>query len=128
MQTESKQILIAWTRQFGLATSVYVLALILATWSATVKNPGEVAFVLAPIAPGLWLIWLTVNAYRHTDEFIQHRILQAASLAALIAAAFALVYSFLEVLGCPHLSLAWISNLIWAVFVAQMVKLMVAGK
>jgi len=130
MQSETRQALSSWIRQFGLAMAVYIAMLVVATWAlASVSTrPIRTALVLAPILPGLALIGLTMRAYRRCDEFIQRRMLQAAALAALVVAAFALIYFFLELLGLPHLSAAWISNILWAIFVAQMVRLMATGK
>jgi hypothetical protein len=39
-----------------------------------------------------------------------------------------LVYFFLELLGLPRLSAAWFSNIVWLVFVAQMLRLIATGK
>jgi hypothetical protein len=119
-----------WMRQFGPAMALYVLALSFAVWGSIsrVEEPLRAVSSLAPILSGLTLIWLTVRSYRRADEFIRLRILQAASVAALVAAAFSLIYSFLELRGLPHLSAAWISNILWAVFVEQMLKLAVTGK
>jgi hypothetical protein len=130
MQTEIRQVLVGWMRQFGSVTAVYVAALATATWALTSVRAGPLrtAVILAPILPGLALIWLTVRAYGRCDEFIRLRILQAAALAAIVVAVFSLVYFFFELLGLPHLSAAWISNVIWAVFVVQMLRLIVMGK
>ncbi|MGC2029412.1 MAG: hypothetical protein WA642_05300 [Steroidobacteraceae bacterium] len=68
------------------------------------------AIILVPILPGLALIGLT------------------AALAAIVVAALSLVYFYMELLGFPHLSTAWISNVVWAVFVVQMVRLIATGK
>jgi hypothetical protein len=83
---------------------------------------------MAPILPGLALIGLTVRAYAKCDEYIRQRTLQAAAIAAVVVAALALIYYFLELLGWPPLSMAWVSNVLWAVFVAQMVRLIATGK
>ena len=130
MQPESRLILNHWMRQFGPALALYVVTLLFAVWISTsrIEAPVKDAFSLAPIVPGLALIWLTVRSYRRADEFIRLRILQAASLAALVAAAFSLIYSFLELLSLPHLSAAWISNILWAVFIVQMLRLVVTGR
>jgi hypothetical protein len=130
MQTETRHVLVGWMRQFGLATVIYVAALVTATWalSSVRAGPLRTAVILAPILPGLALIGLTVRAYRRCDEFIRLRILQAASLAAIVVAALSLVYFFFELLGLPHLSTAWISNIVWVVFVAQMLRLIVTAK
>jgi hypothetical protein len=130
MQTETRQVLVGWTRQFGLTTAVYAAALATATWALTAVRAGPLrtAVILAPILPGLALIGLTLRAYSRCDEFIRQRILQAASLAAIVVAVFSLVYFFFELLGLPHLSTAWISNVVWVVFVVQMLRLIVMGK
>lgn len=130
MQAETRQALSSWIRQFALAMALYIATLVTATWALASVNtrPIRTALVLAPILPGLSLIGLTIRAYRQCDEFIRLRILQAAALAALVVAAFSLIYFFLELLGLPHLSAAWIFNSLWAIFMAQMVKLMAKGQ
>ena len=50
------------------------------------------------------------------------------ALTAVVVVAFSLVYAFLELLGLPRLSAAWFSNIIWATFVPQMVRLVATGK
>jgi hypothetical protein len=130
MQPETRQVLVGWIRQFGLATAVYVAALATATWalSSVRAGPLKTAVILAPILPGLALIGLTVRAYGRCDEFIRLRILQAAALAAIVVAVFSMIYFFFELLGLPHLSTAWISNVVWAVFAVQMLRLIAMGK
>ena len=86
-------------------------------------GPLRTAIILVPILPGLALIGLTVRAYGRCDEYIRLRILRAAAFAAVAVAALSLVYFYMELLGFPHLSTAWISNIVWAVFVAQMLRL-----
>ena len=130
MHTESRQVLIGWIRQFGLTLLVYLAALATATWALTSVGAGPLrtALILAPILPGLALIGLTVRSYRLCDEYIRLRTLQAAAIAVLVVAIFSLIYSFLELLGLPRLSSAWISNIVWVVFVAQMLGLIATGK
>ena len=117
-------------RQFGLVMMVYIAAIATCAWASTVEvaSPVRTVLILTPILPGLALIGLTVRAYRLCDRFIQLRMLQAAALAAIVVAIFAMVYFFLELLGLPRLSAAWISNIVWAVFVAQMIRLIATGK
>jgi len=119
-----------WIRQFGLVMMVYIAAIATCAWASTVEVAGPVrtVLILTPILPGLALIGLTVRAYRLCDRIIQLRMLQAAALAAIVVAVFAMVYFFLELLGLPRLSTAWISNIVWAVFVAQMIRLIATGK
>jgi hypothetical protein len=130
MQVETRQALIIWIRTFGLTMAVYMALLAAATRALTSMgaSPVRTAVILAPILPGLALIGLTVRAYGRCDEFIRLRMLQAAALAAIVVAAFALIYFFLELLGLPRLSTAWVSNIVWVVFVAQMVRLLATGK
>jgi hypothetical protein len=130
MQAETRQVLIGWMRQFGLTMAIYLVALATAAWASTSEAAGPLrtTLILAPILPGLVLIGLTVHSYHLCDEFIRFRTLQAAAVAAIVAAAFSLVYFFLELLGLPRLSAAWFSNIVWAVFVAQMLRLIAIGK
>jgi hypothetical protein len=130
MQADTRQVLVGWIRQFGLAMFVYLAALTFAAraLNALGAGPLRTAVILAPILPGLSLIWLTVRAYGRCDEFIRLRILVAAAISAIVVAALALFYFFFELLGLPHLSTAWISNIIWAVFLMQMVRLIAVGK
>jgi len=130
MQSETRRVLVVWMRQFGAAMVVYLAALATAIWALTSvpAGPLRTAIILVPILPGLALIGLTVRAYGRCDEYIRLRILQAAALAAIAVAALSLVYFYLELLGFPHLSTAWISNVVWAVFVAQMLRLIATGK
>jgi len=130
MQSDTRRVLVGWMRQFGAAMAVYLAALATAIWALTSvpAGPLRTSVVLAPILPGLALIGLTVRAYGRCDEYIRLRILQAAALAAIAVAALSLVYFYMELVGFPHLSTAWISNVVWAVFVARMVRLIATGK
>ncbi|HXC08039.1 MAG TPA: hypothetical protein VNV61_03845 [Steroidobacteraceae bacterium] len=130
MQGETRQALIGWMREFGLAMAIYIAALVAAIRTVHTVEAGALRtiLVMAPILPGLALIGLTVRAYAKCDEYIRQRTLQAAALAAVVVAVLALIYFFLELLGWPPLSMAWVSNVLWAVFVAQMVRLIATGK
>ena len=130
MQSETRQVLIGWMREFGLAMAIYIAALVAAAWTLHSLNAGPLrtVLVLAPILPGLALVGLTVRAYAKCDEYIRQCTLRAAAVAAVIVAVLALIYYFLELLGWPPLSMAWVSNVLWAVFVVQMVRLIATGK
>jgi hypothetical protein len=130
MQAETRQALVGWVRHFGLTMAVYIATIAASRWVATSESasPLRTALILTPILPGLALLGLTVRSYRLCDEFIRLRILQAASLAAMVVAAFSLIYFFLELLGLPRLSTAWFSNIVWAVFVAGMLRLIATGR
>lgn len=130
MHPETKQVLIGWSKQFGVVFAIYLAALAVATAALRGNISGTLGtlLVLAPIFPGLLLIAFTVRSYRRCDEFIQRRILQSASLITVILAALSLVYCFLEPLGAPRLSAAWLSGIIWGLVVVQMVRLIATGK
>jgi hypothetical protein len=130
MRAETRQVLVGWARHFGLTMAVYIATLAAAHWATTSEPAGPLrtALILAPILPGLALVGLTVRSYWLCDEFIRLRILQAAALAAIVVAVFSLIYFFLELLGLPHLSTAWFSNIVWAVFVAGMLRFIATGK
>jgi hypothetical protein len=130
MNTEARRMLLAWVRQFGVTFLLYLAVAAAAAWALTtpITGPLRTGLILVPIIPGLWLIWLTLRSYARSDEFIRLRILQAASLTAVLVAALALVYAYLELLGLPRLSAVWLSNFIWLVFVLQMVRLFATGK
>jgi hypothetical protein len=130
MDKETRHVLLEWMKMFGLAFFVYVAALATTAWSLAALAPGPLrtALILAPILPGLALILLTVRSYKLCDEYIRLRTLQAAAIAVLVVAVFSLVYFFLELLGLPRLSSAWFSNIVWLVFVAQMLRLIATGK
>lgn len=130
MRFDTRQLLLAWMRQFGLMMMVYIAAVAICAWGSTLEagTPIRAVLILLPVLPGLALIGLTVRAYRQCDEFIRMRMLQAAALAAIVVAVFATVYYFLELLGLPRVSAAWFSNIVWAVFMVQMVRLIANGK
>ena len=111
---------------------VYIAAIAIAicAWGSTLDAgiPVRAILKLLPVLPGLALIGLTVRAYWQCDHLIQLRMLQAAALAAIVVAVFAMVYYFFELLGVPRLSAAWISNIVWAVFLVQMVRLIASGR
>jgi hypothetical protein len=130
MLSETRHVLIGWIRMFGLAALIYLVALLTATWASSSVPAGALrtALILTPTVPGLALIALTVRSYRLCDEYIRLRTLQAAAIAVLVVAAFSLVYFFLELLGLPRLSAAWFSNIVWLVFMTQMLRLIATGK
>lgn len=85
---------------------------------------GRSVLVLAPILPGLLTYAVVVWLYRATDEYIRLRMLMAAATSALGTGALAFVYTYLELIGFQRLSMAWVHNLGWALFVIQMLRLM----
>jgi hypothetical protein len=127
MQTETRQQLDAWLRTYSIPMALYLAAFAIAIWSS-ISGPADAKrtiLVLAPIVPGLWLIWLGIRAYRQSDDYIRQRIEQSAALAGAAAAILALVFSFLELAGLQRPSAVWLWNFMCVVFVLQMLKLMV---
>jgi hypothetical protein len=130
MSAEMKQVLSGWARLFGPALAFYLAVVAVSVWASMTQMGAlvRVPLIVAPILPGLLLLWLTIRSYRQSDEYIRLRILQAAALAAVIVAALSLIYAFLELLGLPHLSASWTTNIVWLVFVAQMLRLVATGR
>ena len=123
---ERRKILIVWIRQFGWWVFLYLLAYAAAMWALLKLAPGteRSLLVLAPILPGLLLIWSTLRAYRAADEFVQREILLAATQVALFTAVWTLIYAYLEPLGFPHLSMGLVHTFGWPIFMWRMVRLM----
>jgi hypothetical protein len=115
--TERRRILVLWIRQFGWWFFAYLVAYAAAMWALLKLAPGaeRALLVLAPILPGLVLIWSTVRAYQAADEFVQREILLAATLAALVTAVWTLIYAYLEPLGFPHLNVGFVHTFGWPI-------------
>ena len=124
--TERRIFLIAWVRQFGVLCLLYLVAYGGAMWALLTQPAGamQTLLVLAPVLPGLGLMWNTVRAYQRSDEFVQREILLAAALAALVTAVWTLIYAYLEPLGFPHLNVGFVHTLGWPVFMWRMIRIM----
>jgi hypothetical protein len=94
-------------------------------WALMQMQQGSVRalLILSPIVPGLLMFAVPVWLYRAADEYIRLRILGAAAVSAFVVAAFVFVCAHLEFVGVPRLSLVWVHNLGWALFVIQMLRL-----
>jgi hypothetical protein len=104
----------------------YWVTFAMALWAMHHLGPGDArnVLVMTPVLPGILIIAWTSWVYRVCDEFIRARILAAAAATAMVVAAGSLVYSYLELTGLPRLSMAWVSNVGWVVFDAQMLRLL----
>jgi hypothetical protein len=124
--SERRLFLAAWMREFGITLIFYIAAYGGAIWAALALPPGAMrtVLVLLPIAPGLFLILCAVRSYRKSDEFIRLRVLQASALCTVVTAIWTLAYSYLELVGLPHLNIGVIHGIAWPLFVVQMVRLM----
>jgi hypothetical protein len=105
---------------------VYWCAVAMAAWAITYMPPGSVrsVLVLTPIVPLVLIFSVTYWLYRACDEYIQHRILQAAAITAIGMLLLVSGYYYLQLVGLPPLNLAWISTFGWALFAVQMFPLL----
>jgi hypothetical protein len=104
----------------------YWVAVAISIWALSHLGPGDLrnTLVLTPVLPGLLTIAWTSWVYRACDEFIRFRILSAAAITAAVIAVGSLIYSYLELTGLPRISMAWISNMGWAVFCVLMLRIL----
>jgi hypothetical protein len=130
MGTEARQMLIGWFRELGSASAAYLVALAGSAWALGHLPPGiaRTSVILLPVLPGLYLVWRTAHLYRRCDEYVRLHILKAAAWAAGITAAWTMVYAFLELAGLPRLSIVWVVNVGWAVFVGQVVRFILSHR
>ena len=121
---------IGWLRQFGVLLLIYLTGIAGMLWAqrAPLADWLRVALTVAPIVPGLGLVWSTVRSYRRCDEFVRQSILKAAAQAALVTAVWTLVYTFLQPLGLPLLPVGVVHAIGWPVFVWQMVRVIRIGR
>jgi hypothetical protein len=98
-------------------------------WAQLYMPAGSVrtVLILLPILPGVLIIAVGIWQYQVCDEYIRLRVLKAATATAVITAVWTLAYSYLEVVGLPRLSMMWVSNIGWLVFVFLMIRLMLEG-
>ncbi len=98
-------------------------------WAQLYMPGGSVRTVLTllPILPGVLIIATGIWQYRACDEYIRLRVLMAASVTAVITAVWTLTYSYLELVGLPRLSMIWVFNIGWTIFVLLMIKLILEG-
>ena len=113
-------------REFGILVLIYLAAYAAAMWAALTLPKGSLRFLLivVPILPGLLLIANCVRWYRHCDEFIRQRILEATAITAVVTAIWTLGYGYLELAGLPHVSVAVIHTIAWPIFVWHMARLL----
>lgn len=119
-----------WSVEFGIALAIYLIAYVVAMWAMLSLTPGPLrtALVIAPIAPGLFLIWNGVRWYRRCDEFLRLRILQSVAVVAVFTAVWTLIYPYLELLGSPRLSVGLVHAFGWPIFVFAMLRLILSGR
>jgi hypothetical protein len=104
----------------------YWVAVAMSIWALSHLGPGSIRnlLILTPVLPGLLMIAWTSWVYQACDEFIKARILSAAAITAAVIAVGSLIYSYLELTGLPRISMAWTSNIGWAVFGVLMLGLL----
>lgn len=124
MKTETERMLTGWLRHFDGAMTAYLAALGVTAWALATRQAGVTrsALVLAPVLPGLYIMWITRRIYLRCDEYVRLSVLQAAAWAAAVTAVWTLVYAFLEIAGLPRISICWVLYVGWAVFVGLMLR------
>jgi len=129
-QADRWQAVRGWGVEFGIALAIYMIAYGIAMWAMLRLTPGALrtALIIAPIAPGLFLIWNGVRWYRRCDEFVRLRILQSVAVVAVFTAVWTLIYPYLELLGSPHLSVGLVHAFGWPIFVFAMLRLILSGR
>ena len=108
---------------------VYWCSVAIAFFAATSLPAGSIRsmLVLLPILPGILILSVTFYIYQACDEYIRHRAMMAVGRTAVAVALATMVYSYLELLGFPRLSMAWVHSFGWLVFIPQMVAVMLRG-
>ncbi len=126
LQAERKKLLAAWLLQFGVLMLIYLAAYGAAMWAIVSLPAGttRTLLVVAPIVPGLLMIWRSVANYRRCDEFVRHEMLVATAQAAVFTAVWTLIYAYLEPLGFPHLNVGLVHTFGWPIFCWQMIRLL----
>jgi hypothetical protein len=130
MRRGTQRILVSWLRLFGIGLIAYVAAVSAAACLSTVLGPGAVrnTAILLPLLPGLYLLGVTIRMYRRCDEYVRLRVLHAVAGAAVVTAAWTLVYAFLESVGLPRIDIGWVSNIGWAAFAVLMLRFMTTDR
>jgi hypothetical protein len=118
--------LVRWLRQFGVLLLIYLVAYGAAMWALVSLPAGttRTSLIILPIVPGLLMIWRGIVNYRHCDEFLRHKILEATALSAVFTAVWTLIYAYLEPLGFPHLNVGFVHTFGWPIFCWQMIRLL----
>jgi hypothetical protein len=91
-------------------------------------GPWRVALTLVPIPPGILVIAVCIWQFQASDEYLRSKMMTAASLVAVVTAIWTLAYTYLEMIGFPKLSMMWVGNIGWLIFVGMMVRVMVSGR
>jgi hypothetical protein len=107
--------------QLALAMIGYALVLIISLKLIPMVTPGwwQVLIAIAPVMPAAFVLLSIVRLLSRIDEMQRRIHLEAAALAAGIAALLALTCGFLENAGLPRLSGFWtFASLafLWAIF------------
>lgn len=105
---------------------VFVAVAVLAS-RAELDSSLKRLFAVLPILPGIAIILVGVRIAKRCDEYIRVKLLEAAAIVAAMTAAWTLIYSYLEIVGFPRLSMMWVGNIGWSVFIVFCVRLMLLG-
>ena len=108
----------------------YWCTVAIAAWAVAYMPAGSIrtVLILTPIGPAVLILSISYWLYRACDEYIQHRILQAAAITAVGLLLLVTSYYYLQLAGLPPLNLAWVSTFGWVLFIVQMVPLLRQAK
>jgi len=108
----------------------YWVTTLSAIWAHFYVPPGtaQTIVILTPILPGIMMFYVAYDLYRDRDEYLRLQIMKATALTAIVVAACVLVYSLLELLGFPRLSMMWVHIGIWGLFGVLLFKLALAQR
>lgn len=114
-----KQVMRRYLREFFFAMGTYVIAVIAST--IVLKNfefpkAAQIAIVLAPVIPTIFVIVAILRALRDSDELIQRIQLQAVVFSSITTGLITFTYGFLENIGFPHFPTIWILPMLFALW------------
>lgn len=114
------------TAAFLWSQFAYWCAVAIAAWAVAYMPAGSIrtVLILTPIGPAILILSVAYWLYRSCDEYLQHRILQAAAITAIGMLLLVTSCYYLQLAGLTPLNLAWISTFGWVLFIAQMFPLL----
>ncbi|MEO8358374.1 MAG: hypothetical protein ABI621_20905 [Chloroflexota bacterium] len=114
-----KQVFKRYYKEFAISMGAYVIAVIVS--NIVLKNfefpkAVQIAVVLAPVIPTIFVIVAILRALRDSDELIQRIQLQAVVFSAITTGLITFMYGFLENIGFPHFPTIWVLPLLFALW------------
>ncbi|GAB1471965.1 hypothetical protein MASR2M66_28430 [Chloroflexota bacterium] len=106
-----KQVEKRYYKEFGLSMGAYVVAVIASSFtlgSGDFSKAAQIAIVLIPVIPTIFVIIAIMRALRDSDELQQRIQLSAVAFSAIITGFITFTYGFLENIGFPKLPSIWV--------------------